>query len=142
MFQQSFFMVKPDGVARNLTDEIFRRVHATGLSLKECRMVNMAIEEAAQLYSPHLGKPFYEGLIKFITSSPVMCCIVEGEGAVEKLRRIMGATNPQEAVKGTIRADLQEENIRTEYGIIKNLVHGSDSFESAAREIAIFFNNK
>lgn len=142
MRQQTFFMIKPDGVSRNLAEAIFARVHEQDLSMKECKMINMTLEEAANLYSPHLGKPFYDGLIKYITSSAVMCCIIEGDNAVAKLRKLMGATNPKEADKGTIRADLQEAELINEFGIIKNLVHGSDSLESAKREIKIFFNNK
>ena len=99
----------------------------------------MTPDQAADLYSPHLGKNFYPGLIKFITSGIAVCCVVSGENAIARLRRLMGATNPEAAAPGTIRGDLREENVRTEYGTIKNLVHGSDSRASAKRESGIFF---
>ncbi|MBU1026529.1 MAG: nucleoside-diphosphate kinase, partial [Candidatus Margulisbacteria bacterium] len=92
--------------------------------------------------SPHLGKKFYDGLIDFITSGPVVCSVVEGRDAIAKVRDIMGATDPREVAAGTVRGDLKEENVTTPLGTIKNLVHGSDSLESARREIAIFFKGE
>lgn len=139
MKEQTFVMVKPDGVARGLEEEVFRRIQAEGLAVVITQDINMTIDQASELYLPHKGKPFYDGLVKLITSGAVVCSIVEGENAVARVRELMGATNPEEAAKGTIRGDLKEANIRNEDGIIKNIVHGSDSAESAKREIAIFF---
>jgi len=139
MPENSFFMLKPDALARGLEKEIFKRVKAAGLKVLEQKRINMTAEKAADLYSPHLGKSFYPGLLRFITSGPVICCRVKGENAIQKLREIMGATDPRKAEAGTIRGDLKEDNVLNPEGIIKNLVHGSDSFESASRELAIFF---
>lgn len=132
-------MIKPDGVSRGLSDEIIKRVEDNGLRIAKKYQQQMPNQTAVELYSIHQGKHFYNGLMKFITSGPVVCAIVEGDGAIAKLREIMGATDPREAAGGTIRGDLKEENIFTEDKTIKNLVHGSDSPESAEREIAIFF---
>lgn len=139
MLEQSFFMIKPDGVSRGLEDEIFRRVEQAGLRVIKKYKHRITKDQAADLYSPHLGKHFYPGLIDFITSGPVVCSLVEGENAIAWLRDLMGATDPRKAEAGTIRGDLKEENVLNETGIIKNLVHGSDSPQSAGREIAIFF---
>lgn len=135
-------MIKPDGVSRGLSDEIIKRVEKAGLKIAKKYQQLMPKETAAELYSIHQGKHFYNGLMGFITSGPVLCNIVEGENAISKLREIMGATDPREAAAGTIRGDLKEENIFTEDKTIKNLVHGSDSPESAKREIAIFFKEE
>lgn len=139
MLERTFFMIKPDGIARGLENEITGRVERIGLKLAASREINMALEEAASLYQPHVGKSFYNGLIRFITSGPVVTCIVEGENAIKRLRELMGDTDPLAAAKGTIRGDLKEAAVINEDGIIKNLVHGSDSPENAKREIAIFF---
>ena len=134
-------MVKPDGVSRGLAPEIFKRLQTAGLVIEESRDESLTIEEAAELYKPHLGKSFYDGLIKFITRGPVIVNVVSGESAISRLRDLMGVTDPLKAVPGTIRGDLKEKDVISEYGTIKNLVHGSDSPESAQREIAIFFSN-
>ena len=139
MLEKTFFMVKPDGVSRGLTDEIFKRVGSVGLKLVLKKPMTVSREKAQDLYSPHLGKKFYPGLLKFITSGPVVACVVEGEKAISRLRALMGDTDPLAAERGTIRGDLREGSVINEDGIIKNLVHGSDSPESAEREIAIFF---
>lgn len=99
----------------------------------------MSREQAERLYKVHLGKSFYPGLVKFITSGPVTLMIVEGENAIACLRSLMGATDPRKASAVTIRGDLKEENIFTEDGTMKNLIHGSDSPENAKYEISIFF---
>ncbi|OGB89665.1 nucleoside-diphosphate kinase [candidate division WOR-1 bacterium RIFCSPHIGHO2_01_FULL_53_15] len=132
-------MIKPDGVARGLENEIFKRVENAGLNVEVRQKMSLTAEQAAELYKPHLDKPFYPGLIKFITSGAVVACVVSGESAIGRLRALMGATDPMKAEAGTIRGDLREEIVLSEYGTIKNLVHGSDSPESAEREIAIFF---
>jgi len=139
VLEKTFCMIKPDGVARGLEKEIFTRLDAAQLKVESSKNVHLSSEEAAELYRPHLGKKFYPGLIKVITSGPVVACIVSGENAIARLREVMGDTDPLAAGKGTIRGDLREENVINEGGIIKNLVHGSDSPASAAREIAIFF---
>lgn len=140
MLEKTLLMIKPDGVARGLEDEIISRVAQSGLQIIEKKKLQLTEAMAADHYSVHKGKPFYPGLIKFITSGPVVACMVEGDGAIDKLRELMGATNPLEADQGTIRGDLKEEVIKTPEGTIKNLVHGSDSPESAKRELAIYFS--
>jgi nucleoside-diphosphate kinase len=132
-------MIKPDGTSRGLEGEIYKRVEQVGLKFVNKQKLQMSPELAADLYSPHLGKHFYPGLLNFITSGPVVCTVVKGENAISRLREVMGATDPREAASGTIRGDLKEENVLNHEGIIKNLVHGSDGPESAAREIAVFF---
>jgi nucleoside-diphosphate kinase len=132
-------MVKPDGVARGLEKEIFKRVEKAGLKVLLKKQLLMTREAAADLYAPHHGKKFYPGLVNFITSGPVICSAVQGENAIERVRELMGATDPREADAGTIRGDLREKEVTNSEGTIKNLVHGSDSPASAAREIAIFF---
>ncbi len=139
MPEETFFMIKPDGVARGLEDNILSRVKAIGLRVLEQKRLSFSAQQAAELYKPHLGKKFYPGLIKFITSGPVLACIVSGEGAILKLRELMGDTDPLAASLGSIRGDLREEDVINEDGIIKNLVHGSDSAESARRELRILF---
>jgi len=99
----------------------------------------MSREQAERLYAVHLGKSFYAGLVKFITSGPATLMVVEGENAITRLRSLMGETDPRKAAAGTIRGDLREENIFTEDGTMKNLIHGSDSAENAKYEISIFF---
>jgi len=142
VLEKTFFMVKPDGTSRGLEDEIFGRVEKAGLKVVKKKKIKMTADLAADLYAPHVGKSFYAGLMQFITSGPVIGSVVEGEGAIARLRDLMGATNPEEALAGTIRGDLKEKNIRTAAGTIKNLVHGSDSLESAKRETKIFFREE
>ncbi|MCU0641173.1 MAG: nucleoside-diphosphate kinase [Candidatus Margulisbacteria bacterium] len=132
-------MIKPDGLARDLEKEILKRIELTGLRIEASRSVALTPAEAAELYQPHAGKPFYDGLIKFITSGPVTVCQIAGEDAIARLRQLMGATDPRAAAAGTIRGDLREADVIGEHGTIKNLIHGSDSPESARRELAIFF---
>jgi len=132
-------MVKPDGVARGLENEIFARIKQAGMKIETQKRLVLTAEQAAELYRPHLGKKFYPGLIKFITSGPVVAGIISGENAIARLRQLMGDTDPLAAARGSIRGDLKEQDVINEEGIIKNLVHGSDSLESARRETAIFF---
>lgn len=126
-------MVKPDGVAKNLIGEIIRRYEASGLKVVALKMTKLTKEKAEELYSIHRGRPFYEELVEFIQSGPVVPMVLEGEEAVSKVRDIMGATDPKQAAPGTIRGDFAEE-------IGQNVVHGADSTESAKREIPIFFS--
>lgn len=135
-------MVKPDGVARGLENDVFKRIEDAGLCVIQKKKIQMTKDVAADLYSPHLGKVFYAGLLKFITSGPVICSVIEGENAIACVRELMGATDPREAKAGTIRGDFREENVLTEDKTIKNIVHGSDSPESAEREISIFFKGE
>ena len=139
MQESTFFMIKPDGVARGLVQEILDRVTKAGLKVIQQKPLSVSPTMAADLYSPHLGKSFYPGLINFITSGPVVACLAQGDNAIQRLRQLMGATDPRQAEAGTIRGDLKEANIFSADGSIKNLVHGSDSPEAATRESRIFF---
>lgn len=132
-------MLKPDAISRGLKDEILGRVKGQGFRIVEEKPINITVDLASKLYKVHQDKPFYDGLIKFITSGPVVVVMLERENAISNLREIMGATDPRSAVSGTIRGDLREENVLSEYGTIKNLVHGSDSKESFEYESKIFF---
>lgn len=130
--QSTFIMIKPDGVRRGLIGEIISRFERKGLTLDKIRVLTIDEDLARRHYAEHVEKPFFPELLAFITSGPVVAMQWSGENAVAVARKIMGATNPQEAEPGTIRGD---------YGLVvtENLVHGSDSPESAARELALFF---
>jgi nucleoside-diphosphate kinase len=130
--ERTLSIVKPDGVARNLIGEVYRRFEQAGLEVVAARMTHLSQREAEQFYAVHRERPFYGDLVRYMTSGPVMIQVLEGEGAIAKNRDIMGATDPKKASKGTIRADLAES-------IERNVVHGSDAPETAAREIAFFF---
>ena len=130
--EHTFVMVKPDGVARGLVGEVISRCERKGLVLEGLRLLTVDGELASRHYAEHVGKPFYEGLIAYITSCPIIAAVLEGTDAVEAVRSTLGKTNPREAAPGTIRGDFGLE-------IGRNLVHGSDSLESAAREVALFF---
>jgi nucleoside-diphosphate kinase len=130
---RTLVIVKPDGVERGLVGEIVSRLEAKGLSLVAAELRLITAEVAAIHYAEHAGKPFYADLVAFITRSPSMVMVLEGPSETFRVvRSLMGATNPLEAAPGTIRGDLAIETT-------ENLVHGSDSAESAAREIALFF---
>lgn len=130
--ERTLVIIKPDGVQRGLVGPIISRFEARGLKIVGMRLVQISAELAARHYAVHQGKPFYDGLIDYITSSPVVLMVLEGPKAIEIARRTMGATKPSEAQPGTIRADFALE-------IGRNLVHGSDSPETAAHEIPLFF---
>jgi nucleoside-diphosphate kinase len=130
--QKTFVMVKPDGVRRGLVGEVVRRIETKGYSLAEMKMFTITRDLAERHYAEHEARPFFGELVSFITSGPVVAMVVEGPNAVVGLRQIMGATNPLEATPGSIRGDFATE-------IGENIVHGSDSPESAAREISLFF---
>ena len=130
--EKTFLMVKPDGVQRQLIGEIVGRFERKGFQLAGAKLMTIPVELAEKHYGEHKGKPFFEDLIKFMTSGPVQVQILEGENAIVNYRDLMGNTNPQDAAPGTIRADFAES-------IDANAVHGSDSPESAKREIAYFF---
>lgn len=130
--ERTLSIIKPDGVAKNLIGEIISRFEKDGLRVAACKMLLLSESQVAGFYAEHEGKPFYEGLLAFMSSGPVVVQVLEGENAIVRNREIMGATNPLEAAAGTIRADFAEATNR-------NIVHGSDSPESAAREIQFFF---
>lgn len=132
--ERTFSIVKPDAVAKNVIGEIYSRFEKAGLQVIASKMVQLDDEKAGGFYAEHSERPFFKDLVGFMTSGPVMVQVLEGEGAVLKNRDLMGATNPKEAEAGTIRADFAES-------IDANAVHGSDSLESAAREIAYFFSD-
>lgn len=130
--ERTFSIVKPDAVAKNVIGEIYSRFEKAGLNIVASKMLHLSREKAGGFYAEHEGRPFYNDLVDFMTSGPVMVQVLEGENAVALNRDLMGATNPKEADAGTIRADFANS-------IDANAVHGSDSAESAAREIAYFF---
>ncbi len=130
--ERTLSIIKPDAVARNVIGEIIRRFENGGLRLVAARMMRLSREQAEGFYAEHDGKPFFGSLVAYMTSGPVVVQVLEGEDAIATNRRLMGATNPAEAEPGTIRADFAES-------IEANAVHGSDSPESAGREIAFFF---
>ena len=132
---RTLILIKPDAFARGLTGEIITRFERKGLKLTAMQLRTLDEDTATRHYADHEGKPFFGGLIEFITSGPVVAMIVEGTGAVEAGRQIIGATDPLQAAPGSIRADFATEMRR-------NLVHGSDSAESAEREIAIYFGDE
>ena len=132
MIEKTYAMLKPDAVAAGHIGEIISRFERAGLVIERMELARVTLEQAAANYAEHEGKPFYDGLIRYVTSGPVVKLVLAGEGAVAIARKLMGATNPAEAIPGTIRGD---------FGLVMdaNVVHGSDSLESAEREIAIFF---
>ena len=134
MMERTFVMVKPDGVQRGLVGEIVRRFESRGFRISAMKMMRIPRELAERHYEEHREKPFFESLLSYITSGPVVCMVLEGENSVSVARAMMGKTNPQDAAPGTIRADLAQVTGR-------NVVHGSDSPESARREISLFFND-
>jgi len=130
--ERTLSIIKPDAVGKNVIGEIYTRFESAGLRIVASRMMQLSDTTAGGFYAEHKGRPFYDDLVKFMTSGPVVVQVLEGEGAIAKNRDLMGAANPQEAAAGTIRADFATT-------IDANAVHGSDSPESAAREIAYFF---
>jgi nucleoside-diphosphate kinase len=130
--ERTLSIVKPDAVGKNVIGKIYSRFESNGLQIVASRMMQLSDVVAGGFYAEHSERPFFPDLISFMTSGPVVVQVLEGEGAIAKNRDLMGATNPKEAAEGTIRADFAES-------IDANAVHGSDSPESAAREIAYFF---
>jgi len=131
--QRTFSIIKPDAVAANNIGAIISRFEQAGLKIVASKMVQLSESDAAGFYAEHKERPFFKDLISFMTSGPVIVQVLEGEDAVAKNRELMGATNPKEAAAGTIRADFADS-------IDENAVHGSDSPESAVREISYFFS--
>lgn len=132
MDQKTYVMIKPDAVARALIGAIVSRIEATGLKIERMELGMVSPQEAESNYAEHVGKPFYDSLVAYITSGPVVKMVVSGLEAVALCRKLMGATNPAEAAPGTIRGDFA-------LNLDANIIHGSDSPASAEREIAIFF---
>ena len=130
--EQTLSIIKPDGVAKNIIGKVYSRFEDNGLQIVAAKMAHLSKEEAQGFYAVHKERPFYNDLVEFMTSGPVMIQALEGENAIAKNRELMGATNPSEADPGTIRADFANS-------IDENAVHGSDSPETAAQEIAFFF---
>ena len=130
--ERTLSIVKPDGVKKNLIGEVIKRFEQKGLRIAAMRMLRMSIDDAKGFYIVHKERPFYDSLTSFMSEGPVVVVVVEGENAINKVRQIMGATNPKDAAPGTIRADFASN-------IEHNIVHGSDSRESAAYEIPYFF---
>ncbi len=131
--EQTFVMIKPDGVQRGLIGEIIKRFETKGFIITELRMLKIKPDMAAEHYKEHVEKPFYNDLINFITSGPVVAMVMEGEDCVSQVRTIVGSTDPQKATPGSIRADYATT-------VRYNVIHASDSLESATREIGLFFN--
>lgn len=132
--EQTLVLVKGDGVERRLIGEIVRRIEAKNLDIRAMQLMDVSRELAEEHYAEHRDKPFFEELVEFITTTPVVAMRVEGEGAIKVMRKLMGSTNPAEAEPGTIRGDLA-------LSLPDNLVHGSDSPESAERELGLFFGS-
>jgi nucleoside-diphosphate kinase len=131
--ERTLVLIKPDAMRRGLAGEILRRFELRGLEIREARLLTVDRELAGEHYAEHAEKPFFGELVEFITSGPTFALVLEGEGAIATVRATMGATNPADAGPGTIRGDLA-------LSMPDNLVHGSDSPESAAREIALWFD--
>jgi len=136
MTERSLVLVKPDGVRRGLTGEVLRRIEAKGYTLVALELRTAGAELLAEHYAEHQGKPFYEPLLDFMQSGPVLAVVIEGERCIEGFRALAGATDPTASLPGTIRGDLGRD-----WGlkVAQNLVHGSDSPQSASREIGIWF---
>jgi nucleoside-diphosphate kinase len=131
--ERSLVLIKPDAVQRGLAGEIISRLEARGLKIVAMKMLHMDIDVAERHYAIHKGKPFFDGLVDFITSSPIIAIVLQGTNAVQLIRQMMGETDPAKAVSGTIRGDLGID-------MGHNLIHGSDSLENASREIDLFFS--
>ena len=132
--ERTLSIIKPDGVAKNIIGKIYSRFEKAGLSIIAAKMLHLSKEQAGEFYAVHKERPFYNDLIEFMTSGPVMVQALEGENAINKNREVMGATNPKDAAAGTIRADFAET-------VDENVVHGSDGPDTAKAEIAYFFKD-
>ena len=132
--EQTLSIIKPDGVQKDLIGEIYRRFEKAGLQIIAARMIHLSQQQAEGFYAVHKERPFFNDLVSYMTSGPVMVQALDGENAINKNREIMGATDPAKADQGTVRADFAES-------IEENIVHGSDAPETAAQEIAFFFGD-
>jgi nucleoside-diphosphate kinase len=131
--ERTLSIVKPDGVARNLVGDVYRRFEQAGLRIVAARMLHLTTAQAEAFYEVHRERPFYQDLVRYMSSGPVIAQVLEGDNAIARNRDIMGATDPKRAAPGTIRADLAES-------IEANVVHGSDGADTAAREVGFFFS--
>jgi nucleoside-diphosphate kinase len=131
--ERTLSIVKPDGVARNLIGDVYRRFEQAGLRIVAARMLHLTTAQAEAFYEVHRERPFYRDLVRYMSSGPVIAQVLEGDNAIARNRDIMGATDPKRAAPGTIRADLA-------HSIEANVVHGSDAADTAAREIGFFFS--
>ena len=132
--EKTLSIIKPDAVSKNVIGEIYSRFEKAGLKVVAAKMTHLSVNQAEIFYGIHKNRPFFSDLVSFMVSGPIMVQVLEGENAIIKNREIMGATDPKEALKGTIRADFADS-------IDANAVHGSDSADTAAEEIAYFFSN-
>lgn len=132
--ERTFVMIKPDGVQRRLVGKIINRIEKSGFKIVAMKFLNVSKELAAKHYEVHKDKPFYDGLIKYITSGPVVAMVVEGENAISRIRNLVGATDPQKAAPGTIRGDFAQN-------IGRNIIHASDGKDTAEKEIKLWFEN-
>ena len=132
--EKTLSIIKPDAVSKNVIGEIYTRFEKAGLKVVAAKMTHLSVNQAETFYGIHRNRPFFSDLVSFMVSGPIMVQVLEGENAIIKNREIMGATDPNEALKGTIRADFADS-------IDANAVHGSDSADTAAEEIAYFFSN-
>ncbi len=130
--ERTFSIIKPNAVAKNVIGSIFARFESAGFKIVGTKMLHLTVEQARGFYAEHEGRPFFDGLVEFMTSGPIVVSVLEGENAVQRHRDLLGATNPDNALAGTLRADYADS-------FTENGTHGSDSVESAAREIAFFF---
>ncbi len=130
--ERSLVLIKPDAMERGLGGTIISRLQQQGLKLLALKMLHMDKDLAERHYAIHKGKPFFDDLVEYITSTPIIACVFEGEGAIDKIRRVMGATDPARAEAGTVRADFGLD-------IQRNATHASDSLENARKEIELFF---
>jgi nucleoside-diphosphate kinase len=135
VIERTLVLVKPDGVRRGLVGEVISRFERKGFRIVGLKMLKLSREKAEELYEPHRGRDFFEGLVQFMTSGPIVAVAIEGESAVEIARLMVGATKPMEAEPGTIRGDFSLDTRR-------NIVHASDSTESAHRELEVIFSSE
>ena len=133
--EQTLLFVKPDGVMRGLTGEIIRRIERKGLLITAIKLLKLNRERAEEFYNVHRGKPFFEALVKHVTSGPILAMVIEGPNAVSVVRKLIGKTSPFEAEPGTIRGDFG-------INLTKNVVHASDNEENAEKEVAFFFKKR
>ncbi|CAK9885631.1 MAG: Nucleoside diphosphate kinase [Candidatus Erwinia impunctatus] len=130
--ERTLSIIKPNALAKNVIGAIFNRFETAGLTIAGCKMLHLSKTQAEGFYAEHLGKPFFDGLVAFMTSGPIVVSVLEGENSVQRHRELLGATNPAVALAGTLRADYADS-------LTANGTHGSDSVTSAAREISYFF---
>jgi nucleoside-diphosphate kinase len=133
--ERTFVMLKPDAISGRITGEIFRRIENKGLDIVAIKIVRMDESKATELYSVHVGKDFFKDLIQYVTSGPVIPMILEGENAIQTMRKIIGSTDPLKAEMGSIRGDYAKD-------ITQNVIHAADSEETANREMKVFFNEE